>query len=50
MPEVVQYMMLGAPTTHFVMLAQAIQRAGIIGAILFGLVLGWFRKAFSETG
>ena len=39
MPEVVQYMMLGAPTTHFVMLAQAIQRAGIIGAILFGLVL-----------
>ena len=62
MPELVQYVMLGAPTTHFVMLAQAILYRGagfdvvwpqflalaVIAAILFGLALIRFRKSISE--
>lgn len=58
MPEVMQCLMLGAPNTHFVMLAQGILYRGagmatvwpqfaalaLIGAILFGLSLGRFRK------
>jgi ABC-2 type transport system permease protein len=61
MPEAVQIVMLAAPTTHFVMLAQAIlyRGAGIaavwpqflallaIGAILFGYALARFRKTIS---
>lgn len=59
MPEMVQFIMLAAPNTHFVMIAQAILFRGagmdvvwpqfaalvLIGAILFGLSLGHFRKA-----
>ena len=62
MPELVQYVTLGAPTTHFVMLAQAILyrgagfdvvwpqflALGAIAAILFGLALIRFRKSISE--
>ncbi len=62
MPELVQFLMLGAPNTHFVTLAQAIlyRGAGIeivwpqfaalvfIGAILFGLSLVRFRKTLSS--
>lgn len=58
MPYIVQYVMLAAPNTHFVMLAQGIlyRGAGLaivwpqflalagIGAILFGLSLARFRK------
>ncbi len=58
MPEIVQYLMLGAPNTHFVMLAQAILYRGAgfgivwpqflaiaaIGAVLFSLALARFRK------
>jgi ABC-2 type transport system permease protein len=58
MPDIVQHMMLVAPNTHFVMLAQGIlyRGAGLdivwpqflalaaIGAILFGLSLARFRK------
>lgn len=58
MPHVVQLLMLAAPTTHFVMLAQGIlyRGAGLaivwpqftalfaIGAILFGIALARFRK------
>jgi ABC-2 type transport system permease protein len=58
MPQAVQFVMLAAPNTHFVMLAQAILYCGagldivwpqcvaliIIGAILFSLSLGRFRK------
>ena len=61
MPEVVQYIMLAAPNTHFVMLAQAIlyRGAGItsvwpqflaiaaIGAALFGLGLSRFRQTIA---
>ena len=61
MPEVVQYLMLAAPNTHFVMLAQAIlyRGAGIrvvwpqfiaiagIGTILFGLALARFRRTIT---
>lgn len=61
MPEFVQYVMLGAPTTHFVMLAQGILfrgagfdvvwpqflALGVIAAILFGLALIRFRKSIS---
>jgi ABC-2 type transport system permease protein len=57
MPEVVRVVMLAAPTTHFVMLAQAIlyRGAGLaivwpqflalaaIGAVLFGAALARFR-------
>ena len=58
MPEAVQYIMLAAPNTHFVMLAQAIlyRGAGLaavwpqflaiaaIGTALFGLALARFRR------
>lgn len=58
MPEAVQYLMLAAPNTHFVMLAQAILYRGAgfsvvwpqfvaiiaIGAALFGIALSRFRK------
>ena len=61
MPEAVQYLMLAAPNTHFVMLAQAIlyRGAGLdvvwpqflaiagIGAALFGLALGRFRNTIA---
>lgn len=62
MPEMVQFLMLGAPNTHFVMLAQAIlyRGAGLavvwkafvalaaIGALLFSLSLGRFRRALGS--
>lgn len=62
MPALVQDVMLAAPTTHFVMLAQAIlyRGAGLdvvwpqflaligIGAVLFSLSLARFRKAISQ--
>lgn len=58
MPEIVQHLMLAAPNTYFVMLAQAILFRGaglsvvwpqfvalaLIGALLFGLALSRFRK------
>jgi ABC-2 type transport system permease protein len=58
MPEFVQALMLTAPTTHFVMLAQAILYRGagfevvwpqflglaVIGAVFFSFALGRFRK------
>lgn len=58
MPEFVQFVMLAAPTTHFVKLAQAILFRGagfevvwpqfisliLIGAVLFSLSLARFRK------
>ncbi len=58
MPEWVQQIMLAAPTTHFVMLAQGILYRGagleavwprflalaVIGAVLFGVALARFRK------
>lgn len=64
MPEFVQTVMLAAPTTHFVMLAQAILYRGagfsivwpqfaalaVIGAILFGLALAWLRKSLAASG
>ena len=64
MPEFVQLVMLAAPTTHFVMLAQAILYRGagiavvwsqfvtlaVIGAVLFGLTLGQFRKSLAAAG
>jgi ABC-2 type transport system permease protein len=63
MPQAVQMVMLAAPTTHFVMLAQAIlyRGAGLavvwpqflalaaIGATLFGTALLRFRQAISRT-
>ena len=63
MPEVVRFVMLGAPTTHFIMLAQAVLFRGAgfeavwpqfiyiaaIGSLLFGLALARFRKAVGET-
>jgi len=63
MPVVIQYVMLAAPTTHFVMLAQAILFRGAgfetvwphfvalaaIGGLLFGLALARFRKSVGET-
>ena len=62
MPQLVQDFMLVAPTTHFIMLAQAVlfRGAGVavvwpqfaalaaIGAVLFGLALHRFRKAIGE--
>jgi len=59
MPGFVQFVMLAAPNTHFVMLAQAILYRGaglsvvwpqfislaLIGATLFSLSLARFRKA-----
>jgi len=64
MPEFIRDAMLAAPTTHFVLLAQAIlfrgagfetvwpQFAAIaaIGAVLFGLALARFRKSVNELG
>lgn len=61
MPAIVQYVMLGAPTTHFVMLAQSIlyRGAGIgvvwpqfvalamIGATLFAISLARFRRTLA---
>ncbi len=61
MPEAVQFIMMAAPNTHFVMLAQAIlyRGAGLgvvwpqflglaaIGTVLFGLSLARFRKALA---
>lgn len=58
MPEFIQYVMLAAPNTHFVMLAQAILYRGagivvvwpqfiflaLIGTVLFALSLSRFRK------
>lgn len=58
MPEWVQYVMMGAPTTHFVMLAQGILFRGaglhviwpqflwllLIGAVFFSIALGRFRR------
>jgi ABC-2 type transport system permease protein len=58
MPEAVQYIMLAAPNTHFVMLAQSILYRGagitavwpqflaivLIGTALFALALARFRK------
>jgi ABC-2 type transport system permease protein len=62
MPEAVQFVMLAAPTTHFVMLAQAVLYRGagldvvwpqflalaIIGAVLFGFSLGRFRHTIGS--
>ncbi|MBL8699310.1 MAG: ABC transporter permease [Alphaproteobacteria bacterium] len=62
MPEIVQIVMLVAPTTHFVMLAQAILYRGaglaavwpqlvalaVIGAALFGYALARFRSAIGS--
>jgi len=62
MPELVQHLMLAAPTTHFVSSSQAIlyRGAGIdvvwpqlaalaaIGAVLFIIALNRFRKAISQ--
>lgn len=58
MPDAIQYLMLAAPNTHFVMLAQGILYRGagfavvwpqfvallIIGTALFALSLSRFRK------
>lgn len=58
MPEAIQYLMLAAPNTHFVMLAQAVLFRGaglsvvwpqllalvLIGAALFAFALGRFRQ------
>ncbi|PNQ03432.1 MULTISPECIES: ABC transporter permease [unclassified Sphingobium] len=58
MPEIVQILMLAAPTTHFVKMAQAILYRGagldvvwpqflaiiVIGAVFFGIALSRFRK------
>jgi ABC-2 type transport system permease protein len=63
MPQIVQYLMLAAPNTHFVMMAQAIffRGAGIdivwaqflalfgIGAVLFALALARFRKSLEAA-
>jgi len=62
MPEFVQFVMLGAPTTHFVLLAQAILFRGaglhivwpqlvalvVIGAVLFGYSLRRFRRTIGS--
>jgi ABC-2 type transport system permease protein len=62
MPEAVQFVMLAAPTTHFVMLAQAILYRGagfsvvwpqfaalaIIGSALFGYALARFRATIGS--
>ena len=64
MPQFVQIVMLAAPTTHFVMLAQAILfrgagfdvvwpqflALGAIGSLLFSVALFRFRKAINEAG
>ena len=62
MPKFVQDVMLAAPTTHFVQLAQAILYRGagievvwkpflillVIGSILFCLALARFRKTITQ--
>jgi len=62
MPRIVQFVMLAAPTTHFVMLAQAILFRGaglsvvwrqfvalaLIGSALFGYALARFRNALGS--
>jgi len=64
MPQFVQDIMLAAPTTHFVMMAQAILFRGagidvvwpqflalaVIGTVLFSVALVRFRKAIMEQG
>ena len=64
MPQIVQTIMQGAPTTHFVSLTQAIIYRGAgfdvvwpqfvaligIGAVFFTAALLWFRKAITSTG
>ncbi len=59
MPDIVQHVMLAAPTTHFVMLAQGILFRGagldvvwpqfaalaLIGTVFFGIALARFRQA-----
>jgi ABC-2 type transport system permease protein len=64
MPQIVQTIMQGAPTTHFVSLTQAIiyRGAGVdvvwpqfvaligIGAVFFTAALLWFRSAITSTG
>jgi len=64
MPEAVQLIMMAAPTTHFVMLAQAILYRGAgftvvypqflalagIGTVLFAFSLARFRQSLSEIG
>lgn len=61
MPELVRYLMLSAPNTHFVMLAQAVLYRGaglavvwpqlvslvVIGAVLFTFSLARFRKTIA---
>ena len=61
MPEIVQYLMLAAPNTHFVMLAQGILYRGaglavvwpqfiaiaVIGTVLFSLALSRFRRTIT---
>ncbi|MDA8363067.1 MAG: ABC transporter permease [Gammaproteobacteria bacterium] len=63
MPQLIQYIMLAAPTTHFVLLAQAVlfRGAGLsvvwpqfaalaaIGATLFAVSLARFRKMLGTT-
>ena len=63
MPELIQWLMSLAPTTHFIVLAQAVLFRGaafetvwpqfiaiaIIGALLFGLALSRFRKAIGDA-
>jgi ABC-2 type transport system permease protein len=62
MPELVQFVMLAVPTTHFVALGQAILFRGaglavvwpqfltlmVVGALLFAIALARFRNAISE--
>jgi len=64
MPQFVQEIMLAAPTTHFIMLSQAILFRGagidvvwpqflalaVIGTVLFSIALARFRKAIMEQG
>jgi ABC-2 type transport system permease protein len=64
MPDFVQYLMLVAPTTHFVKMAQAILFRGagldvvwpqlamitILGAVFFSISLARFRKTISAMG
>lgn len=64
MPQIVQDIMLAAPTTHFIMLSQAVLFRGagldvvwpqllaltVIGAVLFAVALARFRVAINETG
>jgi len=62
MPQWVQWLMALAPTTHFTELSQAVLYRGagidvvwpsllalcLIGAVLFGLSLRWFRRAITQ--